>query len=101
MAASATFSCLANGVRREHGIEDFVRSDYASFVMDGLLGSARFSSRNHQLLLAGLSQTDVLKRGRQADVLTERENSFRFLHGCVCQLEPGQNAKGDLFAVVE
>ena len=67
----------------------------------GCPGAQAFSAASISFSRSAFPKTDVRKRGRQADVLTERENSCRFVRGCVCELEPRQNAKGDFFAVVE
>ena len=48
-----------------------------------------------------MAQTDVGKSGGQTNLLTEGENGGRFLGGRIGELQSGQNAKGDFFAVVK
>ena len=95
-----SFPLFSNGVGREHRLKYFLRRYLTRFVVNARAWGTGLFRDEHQFAAIDISETDVRKRGRQAYFFAEGEHYGRFFGGDIGELEPGQNAKGHLFAMV-
>ena len=82
-----SFSVFTDGVRRQHGMENFSRRYTARFVMDAFARRTGFFGDQHQPVAVAIPKTEVRKSDREADLFAEGVNCSRIFRRGIGELK--------------